>query len=91
MNSFEGGCKYPYLSEVARDGFGRFLFLFGANISGIAWIIFSFNYYSVFKQVSNHFLQLITLLFNIISACGMICTAFFDMGHYPMTHMVVCR
>ena len=86
-NEFEGGCKYPYLSEVARSGFGRFLFLCGSILGGIGWIIFSVNYFTVFKQVSNLFLQVITLIFNILSACGMICTAYFDMGHFPMTHM----
>lgn len=33
--------------------------------------------------------QNIVLLFNILSALGMNGVAFFDMGNYPMTHMMV--
>ena len=45
---FEGGCKYPYLSEVARSGFGWLSFLVGTGIGWIPWIIFAFDYYRVF-------------------------------------------
>lgn len=57
------------------------------------WIIFSSNYYKVFKMYSlcienaterKIFLlnQNIVLLFNILSALGMNGVAFFDMGNY---------
>ena len=35
------------------------------------------------------FNQRIVLLFNILSALGMNGVAFFDMGNYPFTHMMV--
>ena len=35
------------------------------------------------------FWQKIVLLFNILSALGMLGVAFFDMGNWPMTHMYV--
>lgn len=98
--SFEGGCKYPYVSEVARSGVGWYCFFLGAILGGVPWILFSFSYFHTFSQyafmISSHFkrllfltMQYITLVFNILSALGMIATAFFDMGHYPLTHEFV--
>ena len=59
-----------------------------------------YSYYNVFKVYSLSiqskwkrslflFNQRIVLLFNIISALGMNGVAFFDMGNYPTTHMIV--
>ena len=49
---FEGGCKYPYLSEVARNGVGWLLFFLGTLAGWIPWVIFSWNYYKVFNLYS---------------------------------------
>lgn len=49
---FEGGCKYPYLSEVARNGVGWLLFFLGTLVGWIPWIVFSWNYYKVFNMYS---------------------------------------
>lgn len=46
---FEGGCKYPYLSEVARGGVGWLAFLIGTGVGWIPWIIFSLDYFRVFS------------------------------------------
>lgn len=46
---FEGGCKYPYLSEVARSGLGWLSFFLGTGVGWIPWIIFAFDYYRVFS------------------------------------------
>ena len=100
--SFEGGCKYPYLSEVARGGWGWFLFFTGTLIGCLPWIIFAFDYYKVFKLLALTikdqlerkvyiFWQKVALLFNILSALGMLGVAFFDMGNWPMVHMYVGR
>ena len=98
--SFEGGCKYPYLSEVARGGWGWSVFLLGTFVGFLPWIIFAFDYYKVFKLLSLTiksqaerklyvFRQKVVLLFNILSAFGMLGVAFFDMGNWPMAHMYV--
>ena len=97
MNEFEGGCKYPYLSEVARSGAGWLCFLVGTGIGWIPWIIFAFDYYRVFtlfgmtvtepKRKRRYLLsQKFQLVFSIIAAVGMHGVAFFDMGNYPLTH-----
>ena len=75
-------------------------FFVGTTIGCIPWIIFSFSYYNVFKVYSLSieskwkralflFHQRIVFLFNIISALGMNGVAYFDMGNYPTTHMIV--
>ena len=87
-NRFEGGCKYPYLSEVARSGLGW-------------WILFSLSYYRCFTGIAATLtnekrrrwlvcLESVMLAFNILSSLGMVLTAFFDMGHYPYIHEYVC-
>ena len=45
---FDGGCKYPYLSEVARDGWGWWLFFLGTLMGWIPWILFGWSYYKAF-------------------------------------------
>lgn len=85
---------------MARSGLGWFFFFVGTTIGCIPWIIFSSNYYKVFKMYSlcienaterklYLFNQKIVLLFNILSALGMNGVAYFDMGNYPLTHMMV--
>lgn len=97
---FEGGCKYPYLSEVARKGVGWWTFFLGALIGCFPWMVFSVNYYQTFKAVGClikkdsrrkcfMFFQVVMLLFNILSSLGMLFTSFFDMGNFPMTHEYV--
>ena len=49
---YEGGCKFPYLSEVARNGFGWASFFIGTTIGCLPWILFSFDYYNAFRLLS---------------------------------------
>lgn len=100
MYRFEGGCKYPYLSEVARKGVGWWTFFLGALLGCFPWMLFSVDYYRTFKAIGALiesktrrkwylFFQAVMLLFNILSSLGMLFTSFFDMGNYPMTHEYV--
>ena len=98
---FEGGCKYPYLSEVARSGLGWWCFFSGAIVGCIPWILFSFSYYRCFADLAATLesekqrrwlvcFESVMLAFNILSSLGMVLTAFFDMGRYPYVHEYVC-
>ena len=100
-NRFEGGCKYPYLSEVARSGLGWWCFFTGSFIGCVPWILFSISYYRCFTGIAMTLtnekrrkwlvcLESVMLAFNILSSLGMVLTAFFDMGHYPYIHEYVC-
>lgn len=99
LNEFEGGCKYPYLSEVARGGVGWLAFLIGTGVGWIPWIIFSLDYFRVFslygmtiadpsRKRRYMFSQKLQLCLLITAAISMHGVAFFDMGHYPMTHEI---
>ena len=41
FNEFQGGCLYPYLSEVGREGYNRVIFIASTTIVIIPWLIFS--------------------------------------------------
>lgn len=100
ISSYQGGCRFPYVSEVSRSGLRQWIFIIASILGGIPWIIFSFSYFGVFiryaPQISNKFqriifqcLQFITLVFNILAAIGVLATAIFDMGHFPTVHPYV--
>lgn len=38
---FQGGCLFPYLSEVGREGYNRAIFIASTTIVIIPWLIFS--------------------------------------------------
>ena len=41
---FQGGCLFPYLSEVGREGYNRVIFVASTLVSFIPWLIFSMYY-----------------------------------------------
>ena len=100
LNDFQGGCMYAYVSEVTRSGIGWWSFFLGSLIGVGPWILFSWDYYSVMRQFASTIpvswkrvlyllCQWIILLFSILSAVGMVMTAAFEMGSYPLLHEFV--
>lgn len=100
LNEFQGGCKYAYVSEVARRGIGWWSFFLGSLIGFGPWIVFSWHYFFVMRQFASTIpvtwkrvlyliCQWIILLFSALSAVGMVMTAAFEMGSYPLTHEIV--
>lgn len=41
---FQGGCLFPYLSEVGREGYNRVIFVASTLVSFFPWLIFSMYY-----------------------------------------------
>ena len=88
MNRYEGGCKFPYLSEVARNGLGWWSFFIGTTIGCLPWILFSIDYFQTFKHIAMSFNNSTKRILFILkqyvcgSSCNNITLDLPDLGYY---------
>ena len=98
MNSYQGGCPYPYISEVGREGFNKVLFEFSTLSALFPWMVFCMYYLDTNirygkRVIKNRYHYLFFSLMHTI-LCMLLCSSsvsfviasMYDIIHYPLIH-----
>ncbi|KAK8805388.1 hypothetical protein WA158_002044 [Blastocystis sp. Blastoise] len=98
LNTYQGGCLFPYVSEVAKEGILYYPFLIGTSISLIPWssMMYGFmktNIQTFYLKVDNWFLRLIfrfmqhfIFMLQLSSCQCLFLASLFDIYRYPDFH-----
>lgn len=98
MASYQGGCPYPYISEVGREGFNKFLFEFSTIAALFPWITYcmyyldtNIQYGKIVIKGKSHYL-FFTLMHTTLcmllcsSAISFVVASMYDILHFPLIH-----
>ena len=98
MYSYQGGCPYPYISEVGREGFNKILFEFSTLSALFPWIIFCMYYLDTNIKYGKRVIKgkyhyiFFSLMHTILcmllcsSAFSFVIASMYDIIHYPIIH-----
>lgn len=99
-NDYQGGCKFPYISEAGREGINRQLFILSTVLAVSPWVVFSLSTARVHvsyskllfpaqegtKQVIYCNMQLFVGYLNCVSAVSYVLSSYYDILAYPELH-----
>ena len=98
MGSYQGGCLFPYISEVGREGFNKFIFVISTFVAVFPWIIYSMYYmetnilygrYVIKNRFGYYFFALMHVLMCMMqssSAISFVVASIYDLLRYPIIH-----
>ena len=98
MCSYQGGCLFPYISEVGREGFNKFIFVISTFVAVFPWIIYSMYYmetnilygrYVIKNRFCYYFFALMHVLMCMMqssSAISFVVASIYDLLRYPVIH-----
>ena len=98
---YQGGCLFPYISEVGREGFNKTIFMFSTLLAIFPWIVYSMYYMEtnilygryVIKSRAKYlfFVTMHVIMCMMQSSCAIsfAIASIYDLLHYPIIHEIV--